>query len=94
MRLDPTYEKEDRERLGQQCQAVKELMLDGVWRTLWEIEFALHGRYPQSSLSSRLRQLRSIGYIVERRQKAGAGRGLFEYRVTVNTRQAKQGRLF
>lgn len=78
-----TYDPEkDGARLGKQLLAVRKLMLDGIWRTLAEIE--RDTGYPQASVSARLRDLRKEkfgGYSVERRRSEYAA-GLYEYRVT------------
>lgn len=77
-----TYDPErDHDRLGMQLRAVCEFMLDGRWRTLGEISLALR-RYPEASISARLRDLRKPrfgGWTVERRY---AGGGIWEYRVS------------
>lgn len=77
----PTFDKErDSRRLGAQLSRVKDVMIDGEWRTLQRIaELA----YPasESSVSARLRDLRKPrfgGYVVNRRHVAA---GIFEYQV-------------
>lgn len=77
----PCYEqREERdERLGKQFKAVRDLMLDGEWRSLRQIAATLG--YPESSVSARLRDMRKPkfgGYVVERRH---VERGLYLYRV-------------
>ena len=76
---------EDRQRLAKQTQAVWSVMGDGQWRTLSRIRdlLALEHRVPASeaSISARLRELRSLGHQVDRRQVKDAPRGLNEYRV-------------
>lgn len=70
----------DHGRLSAQLIAVRDLMLDGEWRTLALVE-ATTG-HPQASISARLRDLRKekFGrYTVERRY---LGDGLYEYHVT------------
>lgn len=72
----------DCDRLRHQLGRVRSLMLDGVWRTLAEIS-AVTGD-PQASISARIRDLRKDrfgGYRVDRRRRAEAERGIFEYRV-------------
>ena len=84
-----TYEEElDGKRLGKQLEAVRVRLLlassVGRWLTLAEMERLFSGRYPQASISARLRDLRKPrfgGYIVERRRRLEAERGIFEYRV-------------
>lgn len=76
----PAYDHErDSERLSQQHLRVRELMLDGKWRTLDQISEATGD--PPASVSAQLRHLRKErfgGYLVEKRY---ISRGLFEYRV-------------
>lgn len=77
----------DGDRLGKQMEAVFKLMADCEWRTLAEIEAAT--RYPQASISARLRDLRKPrfgGYVVNRRRRGEGKRGLFEYSLVVNRR--------
>lgn len=75
-----TYEhSKDSSRLAAQMNRVRELMADGHWRTLAEIE-AVTGD-PQASVSARLRDLRKERFgqhTVERRRR---GPGTFEYRL-------------
>lgn len=87
MRFDgATYDPErDGERLGREMTAVARLMLDGEWRTLAYISETLEMttgiRYPEASISARLRDLRKPrfgSHTVERRY---CGAGLWEYRV-------------
>ena len=95
MNNNGTYEREDRERLGAQLEAVRLYMLaSGDWKTLAEIDLAFAGRYPQASISARLRDLRRKGYEVARRHRRGSGRGTFEYRVAKAVPTQKQGALF
>jgi hypothetical protein len=75
-----TYEpKRDKVRLNRQLDKVKELMLDGKWRCLRQIESAVGGT--EASVSARLRDLRKPkfgGFTVEREYR---GKGLFVYRM-------------
>jgi len=77
----PTYDEQvDGERLRKQHERIRNLMIDGHWRTLHEISACL--AYPESSVSAQLRHLRKQkfgGYLVEKRRRAG---GLWEYRVS------------
>lgn len=71
----------DRDRLTGQLLLVWNIMSDGRWRTLYEIQQATRATLP--AISARLRDLRKErfgSYTVERRQR-GALRGLYEYRV-------------
>jgi DNA-binding HxlR family transcriptional regulator len=70
-------EKRDGKRLAKQQQTVRDLMLDGEWRTLGLI--AQITGAPEASVSARLRDLRKCGYLVERKY---IKRGLHQYRVT------------
>lgn len=82
--------KLDRGRLNRQLAAVANLMRDGAWRTLAEIE-AETGE-PQASISARLRDLKKSrfgSHIVEKRRLPGAeNRGVWQYRVVMNTEAA------
>jgi len=71
--------KRDHDRLNAQLRRVRDLMLDGEWRTLREIAVATGD--PEASVSARLRDLRKpkFGHMtVERRY---VGDGLFQYRI-------------
>jgi len=78
-----TYEPEhDEDRLGKQLERVRQLVLDGEWRTLDEI--GAHSGAPPASVSARLRDLRKerFGqYNVERRRRGAPKDGLWEYRI-------------
>jgi hypothetical protein len=74
----------DSERLQKQQRRVHELMHDGAWRTLGEIEAATGDG--QASISARLRSYASDEYLSqyylkERRRRGDAKRGIFEYRI-------------
>lgn len=80
-----TAEPQDFGRLNAQTQRVYDVMKDGLWRTILELQqdiFDATGKVdPEASISARLRDLRKPrfgGYTVERRR---CGVGLFEYRV-------------
>jgi hypothetical protein len=79
----PDYDPEhDQARLTQQLSRIKQLMVDGVWRTLGEIE-AVTGD-PQSSISAQLRHLRKKRFgqhLVEKRTRGERSAGLWEYRL-------------
>lgn len=69
----------DQARLTAQQQRLLDLMGDGHWRTLRQIEAATG--IPQASASAQLRHLRKArfgGYTVERDHLGG---GLYQYRV-------------
>lgn len=80
-----TYDPElDHDRLRSQLAAVKQLMVDGEWRTLDDISFVVNGSV--SGISARLRDLRKKrfgSHTVERRRAETPG--VFEYRLIVNT---------
>ena len=72
----------DAARLGKQHERIRDLMLDGVWRTLGEI--AVVTGYPESSISAQLRHLRKPrfgSFIVEKRRRGRREQGLFEYQL-------------
>jgi hypothetical protein len=76
--------KLDGERLGKQLVSVRTEMLwyshFGHWVTLNEIHDALG--YPEASISARLRDLRRLGYVVDKRRRGNPKAGLFEYKVS------------
>lgn len=79
-----TYEPaHDQARLSSLLDNVRNLMLDGRWRTLSAINRIVGGT--EASVSARLRDLRKErfgAYMVERRREGEAKRGIFSYRVT------------
>ena len=79
----PHYDPaEDDERLTKQHDRIKRVMLDGVWRTLVEIE-KLTGD-PPASISAQLRHLRKKrfgSWNVEARSRGSREHGLYEYRL-------------
>jgi hypothetical protein len=75
---DTFDEEKDGHRLRRQLDAVRRLMKDGAWRTLHRI--AADTRFPEASVSARLRQLRHEGFDVQRR-RVTVGSGTWEYRV-------------
>lgn len=79
----PEYQREfDFNRLTKQHEVIRELMLDGTWRTLSEIERIT--KFPAASISAQLRHLRKPrfgSFLVERRKRGDRKIGLFEYRV-------------
>jgi hypothetical protein len=84
LRFDGPHEPMDVPRLAAQTQRVYDLMRDGRWRTLGEIENATGD--PQASVSARLRDFRKPSrgsHVVERRRRGEPARGLFEYRVRI-----------
>lgn len=71
----------DYERLSSQLSRVRMLMVDGQWRSLYEIHEDLGRRDSEAAISARLRDLRKPkfgGHTVERRRRS---RSLFEYRL-------------
>lgn len=66
----------DGKRLNAQAADVFRLMQDGKWRTLADIADATG--HPEASVSARLRDLRKVGYTVDREY---VSRGLWRYRV-------------
>jgi predicted transcriptional regulator len=74
----PSYtEAEDGERIRRQRDRVLAVMSLGEWRTLQQISM-LTGA-PEASASARLRDLRKLGWIVQRERVEGAA-GLWKYR--------------
>lgn len=79
----------DQDRLTGQIKRIFDLMKDGSWRTLSEIEHSTGD--PPASISAQLRHLRKPrfgGFLVDKRRRGAAESGLFEYRL--NTREAHQ----
>lgn len=81
-----TYDHDqDGVRLSRQFERVRDLMLDGKWRTLREISVLLG--FPEASVSARLRDLRKPefgGFHVEHERISG---GLWRYRLIDVQRQ-------
>lgn len=78
----------DRKRMGKILKAVHEVMADGQWWTLAEIQTSVRiwaGRSAmETTISARLRDLRKAeygGYDVQRRKRESSPDGLYEYRV-------------
>ena len=65
-----------------QLDRIKELMLDGNWRTLADISDIT--QEPPASVSAQLRHLRKKeygGFLVEKQRSLNRASGLYEYRV-------------
>jgi len=81
----PAYDPDhDNVRLSGQILRIFDLMKDGRWRTLSEINRETGD--PQASISAQLRHLRKKrfgSHTVDRRARGERGRGLFEYKLTV-----------
>ncbi len=79
----PVYDPElDQPRLARQHERIRDLMLDGAWRTLDEIATATGD--PAASVSAQLRHLRKArfgGWVIDKRSRADRARGLYEYRM-------------
>jgi hypothetical protein len=72
---------EDQIRLCGELEEVRDLMSDGAYRTVREIHGALEGRWSETGISARLRDLRKKcfgGHVVTKRRRSG---GLWEYGV-------------
>lgn len=75
----------DDKRLRTQVSVIFDLMKDGEWRTLQEIEKKTG--YGQSSVSAQLRHLRKPrfgGHKIEKRRRGVREQGLFEYQLIEN----------
>ena len=84
----------DRKRLTKQHEVIRELMIDGVWRSLSEI--AITTGYPESSISAQLRHLRKKrfgAYVVDKKRRGERTKGLFEYHL-IDPRARPQMDLF
>jgi|ERR1700722_8362888 len=88
--------KLDGERLGKQLGRVRTWMLmwgaTGSWFTLQEISRAIF--FPEASISARLRDLRRMGYQVDKRRRGNPKAGLFEYQVRKPAPKEAQPSLF
>jgi hypothetical protein len=74
--------KFDDERLKGQIKKIYDLMIDGKWRTLGEIEQLTN--YGQASISAQLRHLRKDrfgSHILNKRSRGERKNGLFEYQL-------------
>jgi len=72
----------DGKRLTGQIRRIHDLMKDGRWRTLSEIEF--YTGDPQASISAQLRNLRKPefgSHIIVKRRRGEPSHGLWEYRM-------------
>ncbi len=72
----------DRERLAGQIRRVYDLMIDGVWRTLREIEDSTGD--PAASISAQLRHLRKDkfgAHLVNKNRRGNPGSGVWEYQL-------------
>lgn len=72
----------DKPRLQKQYIVIRDMMQDGKWRTLREIEDQTG--YPQASISAQLRNLRKEsfgGHTIDKRRRGVATQGLFEYKL-------------
>jgi biotin operon repressor len=81
--LDLTYEPQlDRERLAFLLGAVLDQLRTGAWRTLEELRERI-GKGSEAGISARIRELRTMGFVIERRRRPGVAkaRALFEYRL-------------
>ena len=82
----PTYVPNyDKARLKGQSGRIFDLMSDGAWRTLAEINEATNA--PEASASAALRSFRRVdmgSHIVQRRRRGNPRMGLHEYRLIVN----------
>ena len=75
----------DRERLTRQIDCIKQVAIDGGWMTVQSLTAKLRRAYPsigfpENSVQAQLRNLRKVGYQVDRRNVATSG-CLHEYRV-------------
>lgn len=78
--------KLDNQRLSLQIVQIFNLMKDGAYRTLTEIAQAT--KYSEASISAQLRNLRKTiygGHKISKRRTGRPNRGLFEYKLTINT---------
>ena len=79
--------KHDKKRLTGQILRIFDIVKDGSWNTVKEIE-QLTGD-PQTSISAQLRNLRKDrfgGHIVETRYRGDRSKGLWEYKLIVKVK--------
>lgn len=93
----PVYDEQlDHERLSKQHERIRDLMIDGVWRTVAEIA-GVTG-YPENSIQAQLRHLRKPrfgGWIVEKQRRGtvttvtspSASQALWEYKIRKRTEE-------
>jgi len=77
--------KQDDKRLRGQIKDIYNLMSDGIFRTLDEINI-LTG-HPHASISAQLRHLRKTrfgSYTIEKQSRGSRENGLWEYKLIVN----------
>jgi hypothetical protein len=83
--------------LDTQLARVEYVMQDGAWRTLAEVVAATRERFDridtEAAASARLRDLRRLGWTVERRGRDGSRRWI-EYRATAPVRAGEQVEMF
>ena len=76
----------DDKRLTGQLKRIYDLMKDGKWRTLQEIRGITND--PEASISAQLRHLRKERFgrhTVIKRRKGELSKGLFEYKLILNS---------
>jgi biotin operon repressor len=79
--LEMTFEaRHDRERLAHLLGLVLDALRTGAWLTLEEIRTRC-GCGSEAGISARIRELRTLGFTVDRRRRHAPTRGLFEYRL-------------
>lgn len=86
----------DAARLTNQVECIRAVAIDGQWRTVEKLTAACRRRFPlvgfpENSVSAQLRNLRKLGYRVDRRHVEGT-RGLHEYRLLELRDQDEVGR--
>ncbi len=80
----------DYKRLSGQILRIFNLMKDGKWRTLREIEWATND--PQASISAQLRHLKKLrfgNHNVPKRRRGDPNRGIWEYKLILRDDQLK-----
>lgn len=88
----PVYDEQlDHERLSKQHERIRDLMIDGIWRTVEGV--AQVTGYPENSIQAQLRHLRKPkfgGWIVDKRRRSlgeadGVSLHLWEYKLRKRT---------
>lgn len=78
----PPLTKDDKKRLGKQAAAIRDLMMNGNWWTLAHLQRQLGAQgIPAiiTGVSARIRQLKALGYVIQRQQLQP---GLHAWRLT------------
>lgn len=62
---------------------IRQILADGRWYTLYEVADRLDQHYSATTVSAKIRQLRSEGFVIECRRRKGMPPGVMEYSAVV-----------